>query len=102
MSVESVVDWANKLKKNLWWRQAIRLAAEKGELERDDFELLFTVAKIEHGLEPQSVFYPDYIAPLNLTGFGQEKNAVNLKALEKLAMFLLLYLMRCSTSQLTD
>lgn len=85
MSVESVVDWANKLKKNLWWRQAIRLAAEKGELERDDFELLFTVAKIEHGLESQSVFYPDYIAPLNLTGFGQEKNAVNLKSIGKVS-----------------
>lgn len=31
MSIESVVRWANKLKKNLWWRHAIRLAAEKGE-----------------------------------------------------------------------
>ncbi len=51
MSIESVVDWANKLKRNLWWLHAIRLAAEKGELGRDDFELLFKVAKIEHGLE---------------------------------------------------
>lgn len=73
MSVESVVNWANKLKKNLWWRQAIRLAAEKGKLERDDFELLFTVAKIEHGLESQTKSYAGYIAPLNLSGFGEEK-----------------------------
>lgn len=83
MSVESVVDWANKLKKNLWWRLAIKLAAEKGELERDDFELIFTVAKSEHGLEPQSESYADYVAPLNLTGFGEEKNAVNLKSISK-------------------
>ncbi|WP_275076714.1 AAA family ATPase [Providencia rettgeri] len=81
MSVESVVNWANKLKKNLWWRQAIRLAAEKGELERDDFELLFTVAKIEHGLESQTKSYAGYISPLNLSGFGEEKNEVNLKSI---------------------
>lgn len=85
MSVERVVDWANKLKKNLWWRQAIRLAAEKGELESDDFELLFTVAKIEHGLESQTEAYVGYIEPLNLTGFGEEKNAVNLKCISKVS-----------------
>lgn len=83
MSIESVVDWANKLKRNLWWLHAIRLAAEKGELGRDDFELLFKVAKIEHGLEAPSELYASYIAPLNLTGFGEEKNAVKLKSISK-------------------
>lgn len=85
MSIESVVDWANKLKRNLWWRHAIRLAAEKGKLERDDFELLFTIAKIEHGLEAPNEFYANCIAPLNLTGFGEEKNAVNLKSIGKVS-----------------
>ena len=66
MSIKSVVDWANKLKKNLWWLHAVRLAADKGELKRDDFELLFTVAKIEHGLEAPTESYASYIAPLNL------------------------------------
>ncbi|HCD1231306.1 TPA: AAA family ATPase [Citrobacter freundii] len=83
MSIQSVVDWANKLKKNLWWLHAVRLAADKGELKRDDFELLFTVAKIEHGLEAPTESYASYIAPLNLTGFGEEKNAVNLKSISK-------------------
>ncbi|MBU9838419.1 AAA family ATPase [Rahnella aceris] len=83
MSIESVVGWANSLKRNLWWLHAIRLAAEKGELDRDDFELLFTVAKMEHGLEAPSESYADYIAPLNLAGFGEEKNAVNLKSISK-------------------
>jgi energy-coupling factor transporter ATP-binding protein EcfA2 len=83
MSTESVVSWANKLKKNLWWRHAIRLAAEKGELEGDDLQLLFTVAKMEHGLETQDESYSDYIAPLDLTGFGEEGQAVTLKSIGK-------------------
>ncbi|WP_226888205.1 hypothetical protein [Pectobacterium aquaticum] len=85
MSIESVVGWANSLKKNLWWLHAIRLAAEKGNLNRDDFELLFTVAKMEHGLEAPSKSYADYITPLNLAGFGEEKNAVNLKSISKVS-----------------
>ncbi len=85
MSIESVVSWANSLKKNRWWLHAIRLAAEKGELDRQDFELLFMVAKMEHGLEAPSEFYADCIAPLNLAGFGEEKNAVNLKSISKVS-----------------
>lgn len=84
MSVESVVNWANRLDKCLWWRQAIKLAAEKGNLEREDFEFLFTIAKMEHGLEPQTESYTGCIAPLNLTGFGEEKNAVTLKSISQI------------------
>lgn len=83
MSTESVVSWANKLKKNLWWRHAIRLAAEKGELGGDDLQLLFIVAKMEHSLETQNESYSDYIAPLDLTGFGEEGQAVTLKSIGK-------------------
>jgi len=83
MSIESVVGWANKLKKNLWWRHAIRLAAEKGELGSSDFDLLLTVAKMEHRLNTQDEPYPSYIASLDLTGFGEEKYPVNLKAIGK-------------------
>ncbi|HDY7476573.1 AAA family ATPase [Vibrio vulnificus] len=85
MSIESVVSWANKLKKNLWWRHAIRLAAEKGELGSDDLQLLFTIAKMEHGLETRYESYPDCIAPLDLTGFGEEGQAVNLKSIGKVS-----------------
>ena len=83
MSTEVVVSWANKLKKNLWWRHAIRLSAEKGELGGDDLQLLFTIAKMEHGLETQDESYLDYIAPLDLTGFGEEGQAVTLKSIGK-------------------
>lgn len=83
MSIESVVSWANKLKKNLWWRHAIRLAAEKGSLDRNDLQLLLSVAKMEHALEAKDDSYDDYIAPLDLTGFGEEKQAVNLKSIGK-------------------
>lgn len=83
MSIESVVKWANSLKRNLWWLHAIRLAADKGELTKDDFDLLFTVAKMECGLEIQSENYIHYTTLLNLTGFGEEKNAVNLKSISK-------------------
>ncbi|WP_286297684.1 AAA family ATPase [Vibrio apostichopi] len=83
MSIESVVSWANKLKKNLWWRHAIRLAIEKGELGGDDLQILFTVAKMEHDLETQDESYSDYIAPLDLTGFGEEVQAVTLKSIGK-------------------
>ncbi|MBY6188300.1 AAA family ATPase [Marinobacter hydrocarbonoclasticus] len=83
MSIESVVSWANKLKKNLWWRHAIRLAAEKGELGNDDLQLLFNVAKMEHGLETQDESYSGCIAPLDLTGFGEEGQAVTLKSIGK-------------------
>ncbi|HHF2889257.1 TPA: AAA family ATPase [Vibrio diabolicus] len=83
MSIESVVSWANRLKKNLWWRHAIRLVAEKGSLDRNDLQLLFSVAKMEHALEAKDDSYADYIAPLDLTGFGEEKQAVNLKSIGK-------------------
>ncbi|MEZ8233950.1 MULTISPECIES: AAA family ATPase [Vibrio] len=85
MSTESVVSWANKLKKNLWWRHAIRLAAEKGELGSDDLQLLFIIAKMEHGLETQDESYSDYIAPLDLTGFGEEGQAITLKSIGKVS-----------------
>ncbi|BCQ33241.1 hypothetical protein ERHA55_06440 [Erwinia rhapontici] len=85
MSIESVVGWANSLKRNLWWLHAIRLAAEKGELDRDDFELLLSVAKMEHGLEAPSKSYVNYISPLKLAGFGEEKNAVNLKSISNVS-----------------
>ncbi|ENH7395527.1 AAA family ATPase [Vibrio vulnificus] len=85
MSIESVVSWANKLKKNLWWRHAIRLAANKGILERDDFDFLFKVAKMEHGLEDQDESYADYIALIDLTGFGEEKYPINIKSISKVS-----------------
>lgn len=85
MSIKSVVDWANDLKKNLWWRHAIRLAAEKGKLENDDLPLLLNIAKMEHGLEVQNASYASYIAPLDLTGFGEEKQAVKLKSIGKVS-----------------
>jgi energy-coupling factor transporter ATP-binding protein EcfA2 len=85
MSIGSVVGWANKLKKNLWWRYAIKLAAEKGELGDDDFVLLLAVAKMEQGLKDQDESYAGYITPLDLTGFGKEQNAVNLKSIGKVS-----------------
>jgi energy-coupling factor transporter ATP-binding protein EcfA2 len=85
MSVESVVSWANKLNKNLWWRHAIRLAAEKGKLEGDSLQLLLTIAKMEHGLEAQDDNYASYISPLTITGFGEEKQAVKLKSIGKVS-----------------
>ncbi|MCC4791026.1 hypothetical protein AB6E39_25025 [Vibrio splendidus] len=48
MSIESVVGWANKLKKNLWWRHALRLAANKGELDDGDLQLLFALALLRN------------------------------------------------------
>ncbi|WP_172527377.1 AAA family ATPase [Vibrio cholerae] len=81
MSTESVVGWANNLKKNLWWRHAIRLAAEKGKLEDKDLQLLLSIAKMECGLEDKNEFYESYVAPLDLTGFGEEKQAVRLKSI---------------------
>jgi hypothetical protein len=85
MSIESVVGWANNLKKNLWWRHAIRLAAKKGKLEADDLQLLLTIAKMEYGLEAQNESYTGCIALLDLTGFGEEKQAVNLKSIGKVS-----------------
>lgn len=68
---------------NLWWRHAIRLTAEKDELGGGDLQLLFTIAKMEHCLETQGKSYSDYIAPLDLTGFGEERQAVTLKSIGK-------------------
>ncbi|GAB3522037.1 AAA family ATPase [Photobacterium alginatilyticum] len=81
MSIESVVGWANNLKRNLWWRHALRLAAEKGELGGDDLRLLLNVAKMECGLEERDESFESYIAPLVLTGFGEEKYAVKLTSI---------------------
>ncbi|MBE8565406.1 AAA family ATPase [Vibrio sp. OPT20] len=85
MSIESVVSWANKLKKNLWWRHALRLAANKGELDDGDLQLLFALSKEEAGLQPQSGAYAASIALLDLAGFGEEKHPVKLACISNVA-----------------
>ena len=47
--------------------------------------LLLTIAKMEQGLKDPDESYAGYIAPIDLTGFGKEQNAVNLKSIGKVS-----------------
>ncbi|NAZ70700.1 AAA family ATPase [Vibrio toranzoniae] len=85
MSIESVVVWANKLNKNLWWRHAIRLSAQKGKLDTEDLQLLLSIAKMECGLDDKNGSYESYVMPLDLTGFDEEKQAIRLTSIDNVA-----------------
>lgn len=78
--IEKVVEWVNK-DKPLWWRHAIRLALEHGELNDDHLNSLCTMAQMEFKLLEQDQQYKSNTMPVLATGFGHEDEPVNLLGL---------------------
>lgn len=79
--IAKVVTWINSGKKPLWWRQVIRRVMEQGELQQQDFQLIYQVAKMEFGLLPPTAEFPNYVKPVAVAGFETEAAPVTLASL---------------------
>lgn len=79
--IEKVVTWVNNANKPLWWRQIIRKVMEQGELQRQDLELIYQIAKMEFGLLPRTPEFPNYVKLVVVAGFETEAAPVTLASL---------------------
>ena len=79
--IAKVVTWVNSDKKPLWWRQVIRKVMEQGELQQQDFQLIYQVAKMEFGLLQKTADFPNYIKAVAVAGFETEAAPVTLTSL---------------------
>lgn len=79
--IAKVVTWVNSDKKPLWWRQVIRKVMEQGELQQQDFQLIYQVAKMEFGLLQKTADFPNYIKAVAVAGFETEAAPVTLASL---------------------
>jgi energy-coupling factor transporter ATP-binding protein EcfA2 len=79
--IANVVKWVNSDKKPLWWRPVIRKVMEQGELQQQDFQLIYQVAKMEFGLLPKIADFPNYIKAVAVAGFDTEAAPVTLASL---------------------
>ncbi|WP_194165916.1 AAA family ATPase [Shewanella sp. YLB-07] len=79
--IAKVVTWVNRAKKPLWWRQVIRRVMEQGELQQQDLQLIYQVAKMELGLLPKTADFPNYIKAVAVAGFETEAAPVTLASL---------------------
>ncbi|MDB0034784.1 AAA family ATPase [bacterium] len=79
--IAKVVTWVNSGKKPLWWRQVIRRVMEQGELQQQDLQLIYEVAKMELGLLPKTVDFSNYVKAVAVAGFETEVAPVTLASL---------------------
>jgi len=79
--IAKVVTWLNSGKKPLWWRQVVRRVMEQGELQQQDLQLIYQVAKMEFGLLPKTADFPDYTKAVAIAGFETEAASVTLASL---------------------
>ncbi|EDP98729.1 hypothetical protein [Shewanella benthica] len=84
--IAKVVTWVNSARKPLWWRQVIRRVMEHGELQQQDLQLIYQVAKMEFGLFQRTADYPNYIKAVAVAGFEAEAAPVTLASLGNVKM----------------
>jgi len=79
--VEKIVEWASD--KPIWWRFAIKITLHKGNISDEDIQLLFDIAKGEHGLLPKHPSWEIFSSPIDISGFASEEQAVQLNSLSQ-------------------
>ncbi|ESM74412.1 TPA: AAA family ATPase [Klebsiella variicola] len=77
--IEKIADWSKN--KPVWWRHSLRLALKNGTLEQDDFNEIFELARMEHGLLEKNKYYSECEKPFDFTGYATELHEVSLKSL---------------------
>lgn len=77
--IEQIAQWIDD--KPAWWKHTVRLVLEHGELERDHFGEIYSIARMTHGLDPKTEEYDDACKPIDFTGYTQEQGTVLLTAL---------------------
>ena len=79
--IAKVVKWVNSANKPLWWRQVVRRVMEQGDLQQQDLQLIYQIAKMEFGLLPQDANFPNYTKEVAVAGFEAEAAPVTLASL---------------------
>ena len=80
-AIEKIVNFVNSKGKPVWWKHCVRLVIEKGELQKDDAELLYGIAKMEAGLLEKGEEFPGYQKDLSSTGFEEEVETITLASI---------------------
>ena len=79
--IAKVVKWVNSANKPLWWRQVVRRVMEQGDLQQQDLQLIYQIAKMEFGLLPQDANFPNYTKEVAVAGFEAEEAPVTLASI---------------------
>ncbi|WP_160061617.1 AAA family ATPase [Psychromonas sp. L1A2] len=79
--IAKVVKWVNSANKPLWWRQVVRRVMEQGDLQQQDLQLIYQIAKMEFGLLPEDANFPNYTKEVAVAGFEAEEAPVTLASI---------------------
>jgi energy-coupling factor transporter ATP-binding protein EcfA2 len=74
--IEKIIDWAKD--KPVFWRHTIRLLLQKGEIKEKQFELIYSIAKMEYGIIEKGDVYPMYELPISASGYQEEVSEIKL------------------------
>lgn len=77
--IEKIAEWSKN--KPVWWRHSLRLALNNGTLEQNDFNEIFELARMEHGLLEKNAYFSECEKPIDYTGYAAELHEVSLKSL---------------------
>lgn len=77
--IEKIANWSKN--KPVWWRHSLRLALNNGTLEQDDFNEIFKLACMEHGLLEKNAHFSECEKPIDFTGYAAELHEVSLKSI---------------------
>lgn len=80
-AIEKIVNFINAKGKPAWWKHCVRLAIEKGELQKNDADLLFDIAKMEAGFLERSKEFADYQKNLSSSGFEEEVETITIASI---------------------
>ncbi|HHQ4663929.1 TPA: AAA family ATPase, partial [Aeromonas veronii] len=79
--IEKIKGWIED--KPIWWKHTIRLALVNGELDQDDINEIYQIARIEHYLEDEQQFDRSRLdVALDFSGYTTEVDKVNLASIE--------------------
>lgn len=80
-AIEKIVNFVNSKGKPVWWKHCVRLVIEKGELQKDDADFLYGIAKMEAGLLEKGEEFSGYQKDLSSTGFEEEVETITLASI---------------------
>src|SRR6187431_3436309 len=80
-AIEKIFNFINAKGKPIWWKHCVRLAIEKGELQKNDADFLFDIAKMEAGFLEKSEEFADYQKDLSSTGFEEEVETITIASI---------------------
>ncbi|WP_331345409.1 AAA family ATPase [Cellvibrio sp. UBA7661] len=80
-AIEKIINFINAKGKPVWWKHCVRLAIEKGDLQKNEADFLFDIAKMEAGLLEKCDEFADYQKNLSSTGFEEEVETITITSI---------------------